>query len=68
MLKMQHIVDPGNKHSHNFIRASALNHRQFVALLEEDEMEHGDIGSHCPVRWVSLGKVLKNVCNLREQI
>lgn len=30
----------------NFIRARALNHRQFVALLEEHETEHSDIGYH----------------------
>lgn len=34
----------------NFIRARALNHRQFVALLEEHETEHSNISYHsCPM-------------------
>ncbi|KAM3859884.1 general transcription factor II-I repeat domain-containing protein 2A-like [Diretmus argenteus] len=52
----------------NFIRARALNHRQFVALLEENESEHGDISYHSNIRWLSLGKVLKSVWDLRDQI
>ncbi|KAM3850152.1 general transcription factor II-I repeat domain-containing protein 2A-like [Diretmus argenteus] len=52
----------------NFIRARALNHRLFVALLEENESEHGDISYHSNVRWLSLGKVLKSVWDLRDQI
>jgi hypothetical protein len=35
----------------NFIRACALNHREFVALLEEIESEHGQIIYHTNVRW-----------------
>lgn len=58
VLKMSNVVDAGTK-IFNFIRAKALNHRQFVALLEENETEHGDISYHCAVRWLSLGKVLK---------
>uniref|UniRef100_A0A669BDA4 SPIN-DOC-like zinc-finger domain-containing protein n=1 Tax=Oreochromis niloticus TaxID=8128 RepID=A0A669BDA4_ORENI len=67
VLKMDHIVDVVTK-TVNFIRARALNHRQFIALLEENEMEHGDISYHCSVRWLSLSKVLKSVWDLREQI
>ncbi|KAF7645378.1 hypothetical protein LDENG_00205800 [Lucifuga dentata] len=52
----------------NFIRARALNHRQFVALLEEQDSEHGDIGYHAAVRWLSLGKVLKRVWDLSAEI
>lgn len=67
VLKMDHVVDVVTK-TVNFIRARALNHRQFIALLEENEMEHGDISYHCSVRWLSLSKVLKSVWDLREQI
>ena len=67
VLKMKHVVDAVTKIV-NFIRARALNHRQFVALLEENEAEHGDISYHCTVRWLSLGKVLKSVWDLRDQI
>lgn len=37
----------------NFIRARALNHRQFVALLEES--------NHTADRWLSLGRMVKGV-------
>ncbi|XP_038564407.1 general transcription factor II-I repeat domain-containing protein 2A-like [Micropterus salmoides] len=67
VLKMNHVVDAVTK-TVNFIRGRALNHRQFVALLEENELEHGDISYHCTIRWLSLGKVLKSVWDLRDQI
>ncbi|GCC23699.1 hypothetical protein chiPu_0002097 [Chiloscyllium punctatum] len=49
-------------------KARALNHRQFVALLEENENEHHDIGYHTAVRWLSLGKMLKSVWDQRGEI
>ncbi|KAL2079794.1 hypothetical protein ACEWY4_025538 [Coilia grayii] len=67
VLKINHAVDVVIKVV-NFIRARALNHRQFVSLLEENESEHGDVSYHCAVRWLSLGKVLKSFWDLREQI
>ncbi|GCC36599.1 hypothetical protein chiPu_0015094 [Chiloscyllium punctatum] len=68
VLKINHVVDVVTKIV-NFIRARALNHRQFVALLEENETEHRDIGYHTAVRWLSLGKMLKkSVWDLREEI
>ncbi|GCC31984.1 hypothetical protein chiPu_0010444 [Chiloscyllium punctatum] len=65
-LKINHMVDVVTKIV-NFIRARALNHRQFVAILEENETEHCDIGYHKAVRWLSLGKMLKSVWDLREE-
>lgn len=52
----------------NFIRAKALNHRQFVSLLEETETDHQDLSYHTAVRWLSLGKELKSFWDLREEI
>lgn len=67
VLKMNHVVDVVTK-TVNLIRARALNHRQFVALLEENETEHRDISYHTTVRWLSLGKVLKGFWDLTEEI
>ena len=52
----------------NFIRSRGLNHRQFITLLEELESEHSDVIYHSNVRWLSLGKVLKRVWDLRAEI
>jgi hypothetical protein len=43
----------------NFIRACALNHREFVSLLGEIESEHGEIIYHTNVRWLSRGSALQ---------
>ncbi|GCC20672.1 hypothetical protein chiPu_0019237 [Chiloscyllium punctatum] len=67
VLKINHVVDVVAKIV-NLIRARALNHRQIVVLLEENETEHCDIGYHTAVRWLSLGKMLKSVWELREEI
>ncbi|XP_063802305.1 general transcription factor II-I repeat domain-containing protein 2B-like [Pseudophryne corroboree] len=67
VLKLSNVVDTVTKVV-NYIRARGLNHRQFVALLEETEAEHTDILYHTNVRWLSLGNVLKRVWELREQI
>jgi hypothetical protein len=37
----------------------SLNHREFVAFLEEVENEYGEIIYHTNVRWLSRGYVLK---------
>src|SRR6218665_1242606 len=52
----------------NFIRARALNHRQFQLLLEEMEAEYGDLILHCDVRWLSKGKVLDRFFSLLPHI
>ncbi|XP_072403927.1 general transcription factor II-I repeat domain-containing protein 2B-like [Chiloscyllium punctatum] len=67
VLKINHVVDVVTKIV-NFIRARALNHRQFVALLEENETKHRDIGYHIAVRGLNLDKMLKSVWDLREEI
>lgn len=67
VLKIDHVIYVVTKIV-NFIRARALNHRQFVTLLEEHEAEHRDIGYHTAIRWLSLGKVLKRVWDLKAEI
>ncbi|CAN7937456.1 unnamed protein product [Ixodes hexagonus] len=52
----------------NFIRSRALNHRQFVSLLEMVGSEHSEILYHTEVRWLSRGKVLKRFFDLRHEI
>jgi len=64
---LSHVVEPVVK-TVNFIRARGLNHRQFIALLEDVSAEHGDVLYHTNVRWLSLGKVLKRVWDLKEEI
>ena len=67
MLKLSNVVDVVTK-TVNFIRARALNHRQFVALLEEQDNEHVDIKYHTTIKWHSLGKVLKRFWVLKAEI
>jgi hypothetical protein len=52
----------------NFIRASALNYREFVAFLEEVENAYGEIIYHTNVRWLSWGSVLKRFFDLLNEI
>lgn len=52
----------------NLVRARGLNHRQFIQLLEESGAEHTDVLYHYNVRWLSLGKVLHRVWELRGEI
>ena len=52
----------------NFIRARALNHRQFKTFLEEVDAAYGDICFYTEVRWLSKGKVLKHVLALNTEI
>lgn len=55
-------------HNVNYIRKSALSHRQFKNFLAEIESEYPDIPYHCEVRWLSRGYVLKRFVYLRSEI
>ncbi|XP_076372943.1 protein FAM200C-like [Tachypleus tridentatus] len=52
----------------NFIRSRALNHRLFQSLCEEMGQEHTVILYHTEVRWLSRGRVLFRVFELRGEI
>jgi hypothetical protein len=47
----------------NSIHASALNHSEFVAFLEEVGNQYGEIIDHTNVRWLSRGSFLEEVEN-----
>lgn len=52
----------------SFIRARALNHRQFKVLLEDLESDKVDLVYFTEVRWLSRGKVLDYFCSLLSEI
>lgn len=52
----------------NFIRARALNRRQFRRLFEEEIKEYGELHLYCAVRWLSKGEMLKHFYDLRQEV
>jgi len=52
----------------NFIRSHGLTHRQFRDMLKETDTESQDLLYYTAVRWLSCGKVLSKVFELRKQI
>ncbi|KAJ4923459.1 hypothetical protein JOQ06_014048 [Pogonophryne albipinna] len=53
----------------NLVReSSSLQHRLFRSLLEEMSSEHKDLLLHNDVRWLSKGRVLERVCDLRDEL
>ena len=52
----------------NFIRSRASNHRLFLALCKEMGSEHEVLLYHTEVRWLSRGRVLTRVYELRKEI
>jgi len=51
-----------------FIRARALNHRQFKSFLDDLGSVKGDVLLHAEVRWLSRGKVLQRFYELLPEI
>ena len=52
----------------NSIRARGLKHRQFRSSLEDIEADFTDVLYHTNVRWLSMGKVLKRVWDLKAEM
>ena len=52
----------------NYIRGNALNHRLFKAFCNEVGAKHSILLYHTEVRWLSRGRVLTRVFELRKEI
>ncbi len=52
----------------NFIRAHSLNHRQFKQLLDDLDANYKDVIYFSQVRWLSQGRTLERVWQLRREI
>ena len=51
-----------------YIRSNALRHRQFRALLEDNEESAEDVLYYAPIQWLSQGESACRVLNLRQEI
>lgn len=50
----------------NFIKSRTLNHQQFKELLDDMEVEYGNLVYYCEVSWLSKGNMLKRFYDLRN--
>ena len=66
-LQLKHAMDPV-VHAVNLLRARELKHRQFRSLLEDMEADFTDVLYHTNVRWLSMGRVLNRVWDLKTEL
>ena len=52
----------------NFIKSRPLHTRLFRVLYDEMGAEHNGLLFHSNIRWISRGKVMERVANLRNEI
>jgi len=66
-LKMQNVMSVVTK-TVNFIRSKGLRHREFQELLRSMDADFDDIPYYTEVRWLTRGKMLKRVFELKDAI
>lgn len=68
-INFSHVMDLVTKVT-NLIRGGnrALNHRKFVAFLEDVNATYGDLQMHTDIRWMSRGKCFERFFALRNEI
>lgn len=68
-MNFNHVMDTVTKVT-NLIRGGnrSLNHRKFVAFLDEVDAAYGDLQLHTEIRWMSRGKCLERFFALRMEI
>ena len=52
----------------NFLRSRSINHRVFKALCRELGSDHEVLLYHSEVRWLSRGKILKRLQELKQEV
>ena len=52
----------------NFIKSSALRSRVFASLCDSMDSNFTNLLYHTDVRWLTKGKVLQWVCNLKTEL
>ena len=52
----------------HFISAKGLRHRQFQDLLRSMEADYEDVSYYCEIRWLSCGKVIERLFQLKVEI
>ena len=52
----------------NFIRSHGLNHRQFRNMLKDNDADYLDLPYYTAVRWLSCGKLLTSMLELRKYV
>ena len=52
----------------NFIQFRPLNHRLFQSFCQDSGSEHQQLLLHTDVRWLSLGKTLQRLFELRNEV
>ncbi|KAK3887628.1 hypothetical protein Pcinc_008332 [Petrolisthes cinctipes] len=52
----------------DFIKSRGLNSCQFKELLNDLDLEYGDLVYHCEVWWLSRGNMLMRFYELRDEV